>query len=104
MTFPRMTTQRWLIAADCIVALSFIAGLIVGAVHGLHDYQAAVDEAIADGLTADYLPVGVPIRAAIGACMGVIVGLVAAACWLLTVVACRFLAVHKKKGRLDDLS
>jgi hypothetical protein len=45
-------------------------GFVIGGVYGWWDYGRAIDEAIRQGEVADYLPVGVPVFAVLGAMLG----------------------------------
>jgi hypothetical protein len=54
-----------------------LLGLVLGGYYGIREYNAAVDEVVQEGLTADFLPVGVPFWALVGAIVGAIVGAVA---------------------------
>jgi hypothetical protein len=53
-----------------LISLGSIIGFVLGGLHGIREYRAAVDAAVKDGLTADYLPVGIPIWAIVGALLG----------------------------------
>jgi hypothetical protein len=44
--------------------------LVLGGLHGIKEYNAAVDNAEREFGFADYLPVGVPIWALVGAVLG----------------------------------
>lgn len=63
------TTARY---GGCL-ASSFggLLGLVLGGSYGVWEFNDAVDEAVQRGLDADYLPVGVPLWALVGAIAGV---------------------------------
>lgn len=104
MRIREETTGQWAVVFVCLVTLGLVVGLVAGAVYGVREYQAAVDAANREGLTGDYLPVGVPIRAAFGAIIGFTAGAAVAACCLPLMVAWRAFAARGKNRRVDDLS
>jgi hypothetical protein len=52
------------------IAAGGLIGLVLGGLHGIREYNAAVDRAVREDGFADYLPVGVPIWALMGATLG----------------------------------
>lgn len=60
-----------------------LLGLIVGGAYGVHQFNAAVDEAVREHGFADYLPVGVPVWAIFGTVLGAMSGLLSVVAWLL---------------------
>ena len=53
-----------------IIVDGSLIGLVLGGLHGIREYRAAVDEAVRKDGFADYLPVGIPIWALVGATLG----------------------------------
>src|SRR5438874_11020256 len=62
-----------------------LLGLMLGGAYGIHDFNAAVDKAVREHGFADYLPVGVPIWAILGALIGALFGTSLVVLWLLVV-------------------
>ena len=69
---PQDDPSSRLPGCSLITAVGSLIGFVLGGLHGYRDYNAAVEKAMrADGF-ADYLPVGVPIWAFVGATLGLL--------------------------------
>ncbi len=66
------TTTRY---GGCLASsIGGLLGFVLGGSYGVWEFHDAVDEAVHQGLDADYLPVGVPLWALVGAVAGAVAG------------------------------
>jgi hypothetical protein len=67
------------------IAAGSLIGIVLGGLHGIREYRAAVDQAVKDDGFADYLPVGVPIWAFVGGILGALLSVLLLSGWRLLV-------------------
>src|SRR4051812_47207901 len=69
---PRGSTWTCL-SSFLVIGVGSIAGLVLGGSYGIREFNASVDNAVRQGLDADFIPVGIPLWGIVGAVIGSVV-------------------------------